>query len=135
MKLDKLADVRPQKLEALKADLERVGIDVEAIEEQFVRGGGRGGQKINKTASCVVLRYPPMGLVVRCQRERRQSMNRFFALRMLVEAAERELGLTRPGDDDAAQKARRRKARRKRRARKRDDAAPGADAPADDGDA
>lgn len=29
-------------------------IPEEDIEEQFVRGSGSGGQKINKTASCVV---------------------------------------------------------------------------------
>ena len=35
-----------------------------------------------------VLRYAPLGLVVRCQQDRRRSVNRFLALRELVDQAE-----------------------------------------------
>lgn len=31
------------------------------LEEQFVKGSGPGGQKINKTSSCVVLKHLPSG--------------------------------------------------------------------------
>lgn len=31
------------------------------LEEQFVKGSGPGGQKINKTSSCVVLKHLPTG--------------------------------------------------------------------------
>ena len=31
------------------------------IDERFVVGGGKGGQKINKTASCVMLKHLPSG--------------------------------------------------------------------------
>lgn len=31
------------------------------IEESFVKGSGPGGQKINKTSSCVVLKHKPTG--------------------------------------------------------------------------
>lgn len=30
------------------------------IDESFVRGSGAGGQKINKTSSCVILFHKPM---------------------------------------------------------------------------
>ncbi len=64
----------------------RLGIDPKAIEERFVRGGGKGGQKINKTANCVQLRLG--GVVVRCQRDRKRAVNRFLALRDLVDRIE-----------------------------------------------
>ena len=54
------------------------------ITEQFVRGGGHGGQKINKTSSCVVLKHLPTGIEVRCQKHREQSKNRLSAYKLLI---------------------------------------------------
>ena len=54
------------------------------ISEQFVRGSGKGGQKINKTSSCVLLRYLPTGIEVRCQKHREQSNNRISAYKLLI---------------------------------------------------
>jgi len=54
------------------------------ITEQFVRGSGKGGQKINKTSSCVVLRHLPTGIEVRCQKHREQSKNRLSAYKLLI---------------------------------------------------
>lgn len=54
------------------------------IAEQFVRGSGSGGQKINKTSSCVVLRHLPSGVEVRCQKHREQSANRLSAYKLLL---------------------------------------------------
>src|SRR4029079_16693055 len=88
MNLTEAFDVSPAKLAALLARSAALGIDPSAIEEQFVKGGGPGGSKINKTSNCVVLRYEPLGLVVRCQRDRRRSVNLFLALRELVDQAE-----------------------------------------------
>lgn len=33
----------------------------EDLEEAFVRGSGPGGQSVNKTANCVVLKHKPTG--------------------------------------------------------------------------
>ena len=88
MNLTEAFDISPGKLAALLARIAALRIDAAAIEEQFVRGGGPGGSKINKTSNCVVLRYAPLGLVVRCQQDRRRSVNRFLALRELVDQAE-----------------------------------------------
>lgn len=79
------------RLEALLLRMRALGIDPALIDEQFVRGSGPGGQKINKTSNCVLLRYPPLELVVRCQETRQRSMNRFLALRELVDQAEMKL--------------------------------------------
>ena len=40
--------VRPEKLAALKERMEALGIHEQDLEESFVRGSGRGGQKVNK---------------------------------------------------------------------------------------
>lgn len=54
------------------------------IAEQFVRGGGKGGQKMNKTSSMVLLRHLPTGIDVRCQKHREQSRNRISAYKLLI---------------------------------------------------
>jgi len=119
VRLDERFDVSPGKVQELKDKIARLGIDLGLVEETFARGGGKGGQKINKTANCVLLRYPPLRLSVRCQRERRRTVNRFLALRELVEQAELLLS---PGTSvrlAARQDERRRKARRGAKARKK----------------
>lgn len=37
----------------------------EELEEAFVRGSGPGGQSVNQTANCVVLKHKPSGIVVK----------------------------------------------------------------------
>jgi len=110
-----IADVHPAKVEALRARLARLGIDLSAVGERFVRGGGRGGQKINKTANCVVLDYPPLGLRVRCQRERRRSINRFLALRELADRVEMRVSPETSARLRERERVRRNKDRRRRR--------------------
>ncbi len=117
MNLTEGFDISPGKIAALLARIVALKIDPAAIEEQFVRGGGPGGSKINKTSNCVVLRYAPLDLVVRCQRDRRRSINRFLALRELVDQAEIQLA---PEDSQRLKnidRKRRSKARAGRRAR------------------
>ncbi|MBF0537600.1 MAG: peptide chain release factor-like protein [Nitrospirae bacterium] len=86
------------------------------IEEKFVRSSGNGGQKVNKTASCVYLKHIPTGTEVKCMKDRSQSINRFLARRLLTEKIERLL----KGEDSAIerkfQKIRKQKSRRKKRA-------------------
>ncbi len=55
--------------EAIAKRMTRLGIREDDLEEEFVRGSGPGGQKINKTSSTVVLRHVPTGLEVRCEKE------------------------------------------------------------------
>ena len=83
--------VNPQKITELRERIKRLGIELPLIEEKFVKGGGKRGQKINKTSNAVMLRYPPFGLVIRCQRERARSVNRFLALRELADRIEMKI--------------------------------------------
>lgn len=79
----------PEILEApLRARFVSLGVRADEVEEQFVRGTGAGGQKINKTSSTVTLRHRPTGVEVRCQRERSQTTNRLLAWQELAEKLE-----------------------------------------------
>ncbi|HZL72641.1 MAG TPA: peptide chain release factor-like protein [Planctomycetota bacterium] len=78
--------VAPSKLKELRDRMSRLGIDAKAIQERFIRGSGKGGQKINKTANCVQLKFADV--VVRCQKDRKRAVNRFLALRELVDKVE-----------------------------------------------
>ena len=84
------APVTPAKRAELLQRIQRLHVDLNAVEEQAVRGGGPGGQKVNKTASGVLLRYASGGelLVVKWTRERQHALNRFLALRELVDRIE-----------------------------------------------
>jgi peptide chain release factor 1 len=53
------------------------------LDWKTTRGGGPGGQNVNKVETCVVLTHRPTGLVVRCQTERSQFRNKQLALEVL----------------------------------------------------
>ena len=117
MNLTEAFDVSPAKVATLLARLAALRIDAAAIEEQFVKGGGPGGSKINKTSNCVVLHYPPLGIVVRCQRDRRRNVNRFLALRELVDQVEDRVSPATSPRLREIERKRKAKARAGRRAR------------------
>lgn len=81
--------VSQHKEESLLARMEKLGIREEDLRETFVRASGPGGQKVNKTSSCVFLLHVPTGLSVKCASERSQALNRFIARRILVDRIER----------------------------------------------
>lgn len=106
----------PPNLMSLAAQLQ---IRPEDIREQFTRGGGHGGQKINKTSSVVVLKHEPTGLEVRCQDFREQSKNRLRAYGRLIFKIEE---LVRGQDSKRARetyKIRKQKGRRNRRSKEK----------------
>lgn len=69
---------------ALVALASELKLDPNDVEESFIRGGGHGGQKINKTASTVQLVHRPSGIEVRMQKHREQSKNRLSAWKLLI---------------------------------------------------
>jgi protein subunit release factor B len=106
--------VSEEKNHWLRERMEAVGVLEKDLEERFVKSSGAGGQKVNKTSSCVYLKHLPTGLEVKCMKERSQSINRFLARRALVERMERMSG--RPTAEDLErEKIRKQKLRRKRR--------------------
>ena len=80
-----------KKNEELARAFERLGIRESDLEESFIRSGGPGGQNVNKVSTCVVLKHRPSGLVIKCQQERSQSMNRYLARRILAEKIESQI--------------------------------------------
>jgi len=111
--------VSPEKEQALLARMRGLGLRDEDLDEHFVRSGGRGGQNVNKVATCVVLRHRPTGLLVKCQRERSQALNRYFARRELCERLEaRQRGVALAAEAERA-RIRRQKRRRSRRAKEK----------------
>lgn len=104
------------KLAALQERIARLKVDLSQVEESFTRGGGKGGQKINKTSNAVVLRYAPLDLVVKCQRERQRSLNRFLALRELVDRIEMRLSPSTSLRLNEQDRVRKQKDRQRRRA-------------------
>ena len=64
--------------------LKRAGLKDKDLLESFVRSSKPGGQKVNKTSSCVYLKHLPTGIEVKCQGGRSQSANRVLARKILA---------------------------------------------------
>ena len=119
MKFPKDSPVTTKKKSQLLARIERLNIDLREVDEDFVRSPGPGGQKVNKTSSAVHLRYPRLGIVVQWSRERSRGLNRFLALRELVdEIEERVSPETSKRLKDRAKQKERKRVRRRRSKRK-----------------
>ncbi len=81
-------NVTEKKEKALLERMRELNVDEKDIEESFIRSSGPGGQKVNKTSSCVCLHHKPTNITVKCQKERSQPLNRFFARRTLLDQIE-----------------------------------------------
>ena len=99
--------------------MERVGLREADLEEIFVRAGGSGGQKINKTSASVHIRDRKSGVEVRCQESRSQALNRFIARRRLVEKLEARILRKQSAEQKRREKIRRQKRKRSKRAKEK----------------
>jgi protein subunit release factor B len=109
----------PDKLAQLQQRMNALGVNEAEIEETFVRSGGAGGQKVNKSSSCVMLLHRPTGLRVKSQATRHQVMNRFLARRLLLDKIERMRKGHVEAERTRVEKIRRQKRKRSSRAKQR----------------
>ena len=104
-----------EKIRALEKKMDHLGIHKKDIREKFIKSSGRGGQKVNKSSSAVFLIHLPTQVSVKFGKHRSQHLNRFMALRCLVEKIEQQ----KSGMPDAkAQKLARLKKQKQRRRKK-----------------
>jgi protein subunit release factor B len=111
--------VSPEKESQLARRMAALGVREADIVETFVRSGGRGGQNVNKTSTCVMLLHRPTGLQVKCQSTRQQGLNRFLARRLLLDKIEQKQTGFIAAQRAEIEKIRRQKRKRSRRARLR----------------
>lgn len=111
--------VGSSKEKALVERMARLGIHEEDINETFVPSSGPGGQHVNRSSTCVVLRHLPTGIMVRCQQERSQALNRFLARRLLSDKIENRILGKKSEERQRTEKIRRQKRRRSRRAKEK----------------
>lgn len=111
--------ISTEKTTELEQRMAGLGIGAGDLLEKFVRGSGAGGQKINKTSSCVFLKHLPTGVCVKCQMDRSREMNRFLARRELCDQLEAIRDGKAVAKTQAIEKLRRQKRPRSRNSKNR----------------
>jgi peptide chain release factor len=112
--------ITQKKQDELETRMASLGILEKEIEEKYIRSSGPGGQKVNKTSSCVYLRHLPTGLEIKMQQERSQRLNRYYARKRLCELIEQEKFGKKSPQAMKAEKIRKQKQRRKRRSKQKE---------------
>lgn len=109
--------VSAKKEESLREKMEHLGIHEEDLVEKFIRSSGHGGQKVNKTSTCVYLKHLPTDIEVKCQKERYQSLNRYHARKILADKIEAKILGKESEEQQRIEKIRRQKRKRSKRAK------------------
>jgi len=99
--------------------LDNFGINPKDVIEKFIRSGGPGGQKVNKSSSCVYLKHIPTGFEVKMSRERSQALNRFLAWRLLADKIKERIQGIKSARRKKIEKIRRQKRKRSKHAQEK----------------
>lgn len=87
-----------------KIDYSRVPVlNENDLDEQFVRGSGPGGQAVNKTSNCVVLRHKPTNIIIKCHKHRLLQKNQKEARTLLIARLDNHIN----GDDSVENQTKR----------------------------
>lgn len=111
--------VSNSKADELLKQMEELEILEDDIVEKFIKGGGKGGQKINTTSNCVWLKHKPTGIEVKCQADRSRAMNRFLARRELVKKIDNLISGEKSKAKQEQEKIKRQKRKRSKRAKEK----------------
>ena len=104
--------------EELEKKMSRLGIKEADLVERFIRGSGPGGQKINKTSSCVQIKHLISGIEVKCQKSRSLMTNRIKARIMIctfIEEREIKKRKTRRAEKEKERRRNRQPSRRQKK--------------------
>ena len=104
--------------EELEKKMSRLGIKEADLVERFIRGSGPGGQKINKTSSCVQIKHLISGIEVKCKKSRSLMTNRIKARIMIctfIEEREIKKRKTRRAEKEKERRRNRQPSRRQKK--------------------
>ncbi len=107
--------VTERKRGELERRMDRCGLLEGDIDEKFVRSSGAGGQKVNKSSTCVHLKHVCSGLAVKVQKSRSQGLNGYYARKQMCELLENKLLGKESPEAKKIEKIRKQKDRRRRR--------------------
>ena len=107
--------ITERKKQELEQRMLKCGLFEKDIEEKFVRSSGSGGQKVNKSSTCVYLKHITSGLSVKIQKSRSQGLNRYYARKKMCELLENKLLGNQSSDAKRIEKIRKQKDRNRRR--------------------
>lgn len=108
-----------EKWQQLYVRMHSLGIHEDDLIEKFILGSGSGGQKLNKTSSCVSLKHEPTGISVKCQKERSRELNRYYARQRLCDKIDDQKNKIKSDRQHAIAKVKRQKRKRSKRAKEK----------------
>lgn len=106
-----------EKEKLLAGKMAGLGVKESDIRETFIRLAGPGGQKVNKSSTCVYLKHLPTGIEVKCQQSRSQSLNRYIARQILLKKIGNRILGKLSSEQQEREKIRRQKRKRSKRAK------------------
>ncbi len=114
-----LWQLKKKSKKSFSPEWENWGLKKDDLSEKFILGSGKGGQKINKTNSCVYLKHNPSGIEIKCQQSRSRELNRYMARKMLCERLEELIFKEKSEKKKAIEKIKRQKRKRSKRAKEK----------------
>ena len=111
--------ITSDKWKQLQNKMRRLKIAEDDLHEKFIVGSGNGGQKLQKTASCVFLKHAPTAIQIKCQKSRLRDSNRYFARERLCEKIEALLAKEKDKKKAEIFKVKQQKKKRSKRAKQK----------------